>query len=812
MKISYKWLKQYIDLPDSLSPEEIALKMTMAIVEIEEVIKQADNLENIVLGVIKKIEKHPQADKLQIAQVDLGDEVVQIVCGGTNLKEKMKVAVAKIGAKVRWHGEGELVEMKKVSLRGFESSGMICASTEIGLENSFSQGETEILDLSFLDFKAGTSLAKALELDDVIFDVDNKSMTHRPDLWGHYGMAREIAAVYNKKLKDYISKEIKTENKEKLEVEVRDKKLCPRYMAVMIDGVKIEDSPEWIKKRLISAGVRPINNIVDITNYVMLDLGQPLHAFDKNNFKSNKIIVRSAEESEEFISLDNKKHKLNAENLVIADEEKVVALAGVMGGLNSEIKNNTKTIIFESANFDAVSVRKTASRLGLRTDSSARFEKTLDPNLTELALKKAVELTKEFCPNAKVVSNIVDENNFSLNKGPIEVSCEFLYSRFGEKIDKKQIIKILESLGFEVKEKKDVLVIFIPSWRATKDISIKEDIVEEVARVYGYDNFKTILPVFPIIPPKENRLRNLERKVKKILVERFAFSESLNYSFVSAKIIEKLGLDIEAFIELDNPIAKDEPFLRRNLLGGLLTNLENNFHNYDELAFFEIGKVFKIEEVGERVSQNSDELLPRQDVILSFVYLNKNNKEPFFELSNVLENLAKELGMRLRLEEAVFAEKYIHPSRVAVIVIDNGEKVGFISELHPQVQKDFGLGAKVAVVEINLNKILEEYKEKNNYEIISVYPSVLRDLAFTVDKNIKHKDIVEIIYKQNSLIKKVELFDVYFGDKIAQDKKSLAYHILFSSKEKTLETVEIDKIFEKICQELKDNFGAELRK
>ncbi|MFA5211150.1 MAG: phenylalanine--tRNA ligase subunit beta [Patescibacteria group bacterium] len=811
MKISYKWLKQYINLPDSLTAEEIALKMTMAIVEVEEIFKQGKNLENIVVGVVKKVEKHPDADKLKIAQVDLGEKTVQIVCGGTNLKEKMKVAVAKIGSKVRWHGEGDLVEMKEAKIRGVESFGMICAASELGLENMFNQGETEILDLTHLKSLAGTNLATALGLDDIIFDIDNKSMTHRPDLWGHYGMAREITAVYNKKLKEYLVKEIKSEEKEKIEVEVKETKLCPRYMAVMIDNVEVKESTSEIQERLLAAGLRPINNIVDITNYVMLDLGQPLHAFDKNNLATNKIIVRSAKENEKFFTLDGKEHNLNSDNLVIADTEKAIAIAGVMGGLNSEIKNETKTIIFESANFEPSGVRKTALKLGIRTDSSARFEKSLDPNLAELALKKAVELILKSCPKAKVVSNVVDINNFAVNKGPIEISYEFLFEKMGEEMDKKQVLKILDSLGFVVKEKKDILSVEIPSWRATKDISIKEDIVEEVARIYGYDNFKKVLPNFPIIPPQENRLRKLERKIKDILAWKFGFTENLNYSFISPKLIEKMGSEKDDFVELDNPIAKDEPFLRRDLLGSLLTNLEKNSHDYDELAFFEIGKVFKKEEPGERMEPQSDELLPRQDNLLSIVYMNKNDEKPFFELANVLNFLFKELGLKAEIENDIFTEKFIHPNRAGVISLEK-EKIGFIAELHPQTQKDFGLNYKVALLEINLNKIVEEFSEKNNYNTLSIFPPVLRDLAFTVSKDIKHKDILQTILAQDFLIKNVELFDVYEGEKISADKKSLAYHIIFSSKEKTLETNEVDKIFEKICQELKNKFGAELRK
>jgi len=375
-----------------------------------------------------------------------------------------------------------------------------------------------------------------------------------------------INKVKNLKLKKYSVKDIKEEKKIKLKVEVEDKKLCPRYMAVAIENIEIKPSPKWLQKYLLSVGLKSINNIVDITNYLLLDLGQPMHAFDKKNLIGNKIIVRRAKKGEKFITLDEQEHKLNENNLLITDEEKAIALAGIMGGLNSEIKETTTTIIYESANFEASNIRKTALDLSLRTESSARFEKSLDPHNAELALKRAVELTLEFCPEAKVISNVVDESNFKLNTGPIELDLNFLRMKIGMEIEKKKTIRILEDLGFKIKDKGEKLLVEIPTWRATKDISIPEDLVEEIARIYGYDNLKVSLPVFPVMPPERNELRILERKIKNVLFLEYGFSEVYNYSFISPEWYKKMGFEPENLIELDNPIAKDRPYLRNSLI------------------------------------------------------------------------------------------------------------------------------------------------------------------------------------------------------------------------------------------------------
>lgn len=816
MLISYKWIKNYVDLPDSLTPEELALKLTMSTVEVEGVEKQGKDLENIVVGLVKKVEKHPDADKLQVCTVFDGNEDWQVVCGGTNLYENMKVAFAKVGSRVRWHGEGNMVELAKAKIRGVESFGMICASSEIGLGELFPMKvETEILDLNSIDnieWKVGSALSESVGLNDVIIDIDNKSMTHRPDLWGHYGMAREVASLYNKKLKDYKPAKIKEEKIEKIKVEVQDIDLCPRYMAVTIDGIKIAPSPDWMQKKLLAVGLKPINNIVDITNYILFDLGQPMHAFDRRDLSDDKIIVRRAEAGEEFTTLDDKKHKLTEDDLVIADTKKAVALAGIMGGQNSEVKDDTSKIVFESANFDASNVRRSATRLGLRTDSSSRFEKSLDPNNTELALERAVELTLEFCPDAKVVSNIVDEANFKLNQGPIELPLEFLNKKIGKEIKKKEVIKILESLGFGVKEKKDILYVTIPTWRATKDISIPEDLVEEVARIYGYGNIDTQLPTFPIIPPEKNNLKLLQNKIRDILHLKFAFSEVYNYSFISPKFLDLFDIDRADLIELDNPIAKDRPYLRYSLWPNMVENLEKNSHEFDSIKIFEIGKVFDKNIPGQRIADNSDDLLPRQDTMLGLAFSSKTNEKPFYELSEAVTGLLESFNCEYEIKNLVENKNsFLHPGRCANIFV-GGELVGVVGEINPSAGQKIGIGERSAVAEINLDILVEQVAEKNKYNKLSVYPAIERDTAFLVDKAVKHVDVVTAIKNIDNLIISVELFDIFEGKNIEKNKKSMAYRITYLSDTETLRSEIVDELQKKVIKKLETDFGAQMRK
>ncbi|MBI2037548.1 MAG: phenylalanine--tRNA ligase subunit beta [Candidatus Magasanikbacteria bacterium] len=811
MLISYQWLKKYVNLPDSITAEEVAARLKASTVEVENVEFQGKNLENVVVGKVLSAEKHPNADKLKLCKVDVGNEKLQIVCGGSNVVAGMLVALAKVGAKVKWHGEGELIELKPAKIRDVESAGMICASTEIGLAELFPlKDEKEIMDITHLKARPGTPLAQVLGLNDSVLEIDNKSLSNRPDLWGHYGIAREVAVLFNKNLKEYKTDKIKPGKGGAVKVEVENTKLCPRYVAVAVSGVKVGPSPEWLKKSLSAIGLRSINNIVDITNFVMMDLGQPLHAFDAAKVVDTTIVVRAAKDGEEFITLDGEKRKLDSSMLMIADQSKALAIAGVMGGLDSGITDQTNTIIFESANFDAASIRHTSTKLGLRSDASARFEKSLDPSLAMPALQKAVELVLQICPGAKVAGKVVEASKFSVKQGPIMLSMGLLEKKIGTKISKKEVERILTQLGFEVKSKGEGFAVKIPTWRATKDISIAEDLVEEILRMYGYDKIESSLPMFAINPPEENKLRKLEREVKNILANSLSYTEVYNYSFVSGEQIAKIGDDPAKYIALDNPLSKEKPYLRRCLLLNLLENLEQNQAGNNTLKLFEIGSVFREEDSGLRTESNKDSLLPGQDTWFTAVYMEKKNNTPFWAARGVVETLSKTILPGIVVSKSGADGFARHPSRSAGLMM--GEKnVGSLYELHPKVGSNFGLEGRVGVVKINLSFVADLQQFETTYAPVPAFPAVERDLAIIVKKNIAHQDILSALLGADPLLQSVSLFDVYEGANVSAEYKSMAYHFIYRNNERTLVTEEVEKAHQKIIDILKKSFNAEVR-
>lgn len=818
MLVSFNWLKQYVNLPDSVSPEELADKLTMSTVEVEGVHRREEELTGVVVGQIKQIDKHPDADKLQVCLVDNGGQTVQVVCGGSNLRTDMKVALASPGVKVRWHGQGEPIELKKTKIRGVESAGMICQSTEIGLGSLFPISDAvEIMDLDYLDDKPGTPLAKALALNDVVFEIDNKSMTHRPDLWGHYGLAREVAALYGKALGQYDPPKIKAGKTMDIKVTVEDSELCPRYMAVAVADIKVGPSPDWLQKKLLAVGLRPINNIVDITNYILLDLGQPMHAFDANYLSSSQadkktFSVRRAKDGEEFVALDGKKYKLDPGVIAVADEDKVVDLGGMIGGLNSEINDNTTTVVYEAANFSAVAIHSASTKLGIRTESSTRFEKSLNPYNPELAMRRAVQLTLELCPGAKVVSNLADVSDYSLQLGPIELNWNFLWKKLGKELDKKQVVKILQSLGFIIKEEKESLLVKIPAWRATKDISIPEDLVEEVARIYGYDQIEPLIPLFSIKPPEVNELRRLERQVLDILVKDLGYSEVYNYSFVSAQQIRKVGDEVAKYLELDNPISEEKPYLRRNLILPLLENVIKNINFYPTLRLVEIGKTFLSEAAGVKVNKNSDDLLPRQDVWLTAVYASKKDDSPYWSARRVVESLSDYYGFNFTLDAESKLEPWRHPARFGGLVI-GGIEMGSVYEINPVIGSKLGLETRVAAVDINLNKLVKVVNEiKPTYQPLSEYPEVVRDLAVVLPDEIIYDEIIKTIRSVDPLLKKIELFDVYSGQNIGAGYKSMTFRLTYGSNERTLLADEVEAAQAKVIEQLRKKFQVEVRK
>ena len=862
MFISKTWLQDYLDLPKTLSAKELAALLTLHVVEVESVHDQAAGLEHIVVGKVMSVKRHPNADKLNLCEVSDGPsagtqgKTVQVVCGGTNVREGMLVAFAKVGAKVRWHGEGELVTLERIKIRGEESLGMICSSDEIGLGEMFPKKEAfEILDLTdVIPAKAGiqktrmdsrlrgndsvgVSLAKALGLDDVIFDIDNKSLSHRPDLWGHYGVARELGALLKKKLGAYSPPSVPSVKKGKLdtrnskqgklvngnlklEITVEDSLLCPRYMAVAIDGVNVGPSPAWLQARLRAVGAKPINNIVDITNYVMFDAGQPMHCFDaerlvgpKSEVRSLKsIVVRKAKAGEKLMALDEKECELTDEMLVIADEKRPIAIAGVIGGKESGVTDATKTIIFESANFDAASVRRTAQALGIRTESSSRFEKGLDPTNAELALRRAVQLTLEICPDARVVSDVADESKYHLSQGPIELDLDFLNKKIGMEIKKKDAADILKRLGFVVSQKKDTLSVKIPTWRATKDIAIPEDLIEEIARISGYDKISASLPSASIAPPAQDPPRQLERKIREHLAYEFGCTEVYNYSFVSPAVLERLGEDVKKYIELENPVAKDRPYVRRSLLPSMFVNLEENLHRFASVNLFEIGRVYHREEAGERAAPNSDELLPRQDTYLGMVYAAQGVDVPFYEVSQRVAGVFERLGLTVRFVKAKPKAAFAHPGRFADIFIGDA-RVGDMGELHPAFAERLGIPYRAAFAHVNLNQLVSSYMTaRHAYQELPSYPSVARDIAFIVPREVEHEQVVTALKAVDPLITEVVLFDVYEGKGISEGKKSMAYHLTYRSDEKTLEAAEVDAVHARVEKMLEKEFGAEIRK
>ncbi len=819
MLISFSWLKKYVHLPDSISAKEVAEKLKLSTVEVEGIETRGADLDNIVVGQIKSIEKHPQADKLQVCVVDLGAETVRIVCGGSNLRVDMKVVVAKVGARVKWHGEGELVELKPATIRGVASEGMICGADEVGLIELFpKKEEREVVDLGAMNAVPGTLVAEALGLNDVVFEIDNKSLSHRPDLWGHYGLAREVAVLTNREVKPYSTTPIKPGKEHTLHVEVAEKNLCSRYMAVIIEGVVITESPEWLKRALVAAGHNPINVVVDITNYILSDLGQPMHAFDARfvrgagkEEKNFRLGVRAAKEDETIETLDGVTRALDQSMLVVANDEKALAIAGVMGGKESAIQPDTTAIIFESAHFNAASVRRTGAELGLRTESSMRFEKNLDPTLCAEALARAVELMLELCPGARVTSAVVDHYPVKARPHIIEMPLDFFEKKIGAAIEQKKVVKILSQLGFVVEEKRKSFKITVPSWRATKDVCLPEDVVEEVVRVYGYAEIPATMPSFPLAPPDISVLRKIERIFVDLAVREGRCAEVYNYSFVSGQQIEKLGDDLIRSIRLDNPLSEDKPYLRRSLLPNLLENSARNLPDRDEVFLVETGKVFKAEESGPRTEWKSDELLPRQDTYGMCVMAAKKEDHPFSLVRRLAERMSTITGYVFHYQIPKENASWQHPGRMAEIWCEN-VCVGSLFELHPKVGEMYGVPARVGVCELNLTLLSEApLSLASRYQPQSNYPDIVRDVAFVVPKNVTHEQMIGVILAADPLLVNVELFDTYEGLSIGVNKKSVAFHLTFQHRERTLTAAEVDKVEEHIKTLLRNSFAAEVR-
>jgi len=775
MKISVNWLKDYVKISD---PCKSAESLTMAIAEVEDVVDLSKKFDGIIIGEVKEKKKHPNADRLNLAKVNVGKEILDIVCGASNLAVNQKIAVATIGTKL----PNGLV-IKPVAIRGEKSFGMICSEQELGLAKK-SEG-IMVLDKGA---KVGEEFSKYLNLDDVIFDIDNKSLTHRSDLFCHIGIAREIAAAESKKLLLPKLPKIKKTAK-KISVEVKDKKLCPRYEAIKLDNIKIEESPLWMQARLNSAGMRPINNIVDIANYVMLEFGQPLHAFDADKIGS-KIIVRKAKKQENIKTIDAKIRQLSEEMLVIADNKKPIAVAGVMGGFDSEVSKNTKSIILESANFYAYSIRQTARKLGLHSEAATRYEKNIAPELTNYALLRAVQLFQEIC-KAKVGSIVTDIYSARQKTIKIKLDPEKFAEFLGEKIPLTKIKSILKSLEFKISGTKN-LTIEVPYFRT--DINYEEDLYEEIARIYGYDNIKPqrlIQKLEPVANLADLKLGNSARDI----LAGFGFSESYNYSFVSQNLLQKSGFNVTENIKVLNPQSKDLQYLRTSLLPGLLDNVRLNSKRFESIKIFEIGHVY----------QNSEKKY------LSGIICGKKEKI-FYNLKGVLEGLLIKLNVACQFVQLEQTPKYLVTGKS--IEIRQGSKIiGQMGLINQGNLDQMGIKKiKVAFFELDVSELVNASRKEKKFQQIPKFPAVTLDLAFVLDKTIPAATLErEILKIGQPLLIKAKLFDVYTGKPLQPNERNLAYHLIYQDPNKTLQDQEVKTIQQKIINQLSQKFQAKIR-
>ena len=810
MKVSLSWIKDYVALPADMDLKRLAYDLTMSTVEVEDTIELGKQFDNMVVGQIKTIEQHPNADKLKVCKTDIGGEVKDIVCGGSNLSEGMKVAVALPGAMCKWHGEGELVEIKKSKLRGVESYGMICGAVEIGLADLFpTKEEAHILDLSEFDAPAGTPLADALDLNDIILEIDNKSMTNRPDLWGHYGIARELAALYHLPLKP-IAPYKSDVGQGSLTVTVEDTERCPRYVAASIENLYVKPSTYQMQSRIWKVGMRPINALVDVTNYVMLATGQPTHAFDSDHIAGH-IIVRRAAEGEKLLLLNGKELPLSTDDLVIADDAGAVGLAGVMGGAKDSILPETSRVILEVANFDAKGIRRTALRYDNRTEASARYEKAIDPERCDQALAMSMALFAELYPEMKV-TGLSDLYPKHLENAEIDVTLSWLERRLGKSLTPDDVKHKMELLGYQVTFDGDNMHVVVPTWRSTGDVSIKADIMEEVARMYGYENFEAA-PITTSFDGAINQLdKDLERKIKEYLAFRCGMQEIFTYPWMDELYVNAVLQSTEGILALSTPPSPAERLVRSSLLPNLCKAVVKNERYYDEFAIFETAQVFRDENY--TTPYDPREKLPsqRKHVAGAFVCGGKDVTTLFRKAKGVLEMMPRYThmeGFTFRQEE-----KPVWADNVVWLNVYLGEeRIGDLALLSKKVSMECGIkNLNVMLFELDQDCMKPFRSRTNSFTHLPEYPMTEYDISVLLDGQVQWKDVAQTIRGVKSeLFHGAQFVDEYRGKQVPEGKKSVTVRLAIGSKEKTLTSAEIEEVANGVINKLVKRFGAELR-
>lgn len=805
MRVSLNLIKKYVDLPKNITNDKIAYDMTLRTVEVEGVENIGEKFHDIIVGKILEVKPHPNADKLRVCIVDIGEAApVQIVCGGSNLYVGEYVVVCKPGAVVVWHGQGEPVKIEKTKMRGEESFGMICAAEEVYLSDFFPQmDETEIIDLKGIDCAPGDNIADVLDLNDTVLEIDNKSLSNRPDLWGHYGIARELSTIYNIPLKKIESYTV-DENLPKYDVEIEDTSKCSRYVAVEIDGIDERKSPIWMQAALVKCGLRPINAIVDITNYVMIATGQPLHAFDKTHVDGDKIVVRNSKKGEELLLLDNNSISLTEDDLVICDKDEPLALAGIRGGKKDSILPDTKGVLLEVASFSATAIRKTGKRFAEKTDASMRFEKGIDTQRVDEGLSLALTLIKEIFPESKIVKyNDVCPNE--TKKNVIEVSRKFLNERLGKVISDDVIKQILTSLGYEVTLDNDIYTCVVPTYRSTGDVTIKDDVMGDIARILSFDSFEAKPITITLEHSINQRKVLLEKRIMEYLAYRCGFYEIFTYPWIDEKYINAAGIDTSDAIRLATPPAPELAILRKSLIPGALEAISKNLRYYDEFKIFEVSEVYK---KGDYRPSSNDEILPVQHKSLTGAIVGKDAKKIFYELKGVLENMARYTHM-----DAITLEKGEKPNwadiNAYLSIKLNDEVIGYFGLLNVKTMNECKIKrTNVAIFELNLDSLVPFASRTNKYEKLPELPLVEKDLSIIVDEDVSWGIIHQTIKNK---VKEVEFVDVYRGNQIPEGKKSVTFKVRMISEGSTMTMEEINEKMASILKSLEKRCGAKLR-
>lgn len=794
MLISKEWLSDFVDLAGRRD-EDIAKIFTLRTAEVEGIVREGEVLDNICVGVIGEIGPHPKADRLRICLVDVGEHVpLQIVCGGSNLEIGQKVALARIGARVQWHGEGELITLEPAEIRGIKSDGMICGADEIGLAADFPKGgEKEILDLSHLKAKAGTPLAQALGKNGVLFELDNKALSNRPDLWGLRGLAREFGAVLDAKVSLPAAKTVKGKSDVALDVSVEDGALCSRYQAVVLSGVAATPSPAWMQKRLIVSGVRPINALVDVTNYVMLETGQPLHAFDFNS-AGGKIVVRKAHAGEKINALDGKTYDIPAGGLVVATKKDVIAVAGVIGGAQHAVSDATTSVVIESANFSGSSVRQTSTRMRVRTESSSRFEKSLDANNTELGLARAVELLLQIFPEARVVSKVVDQKKSVPKPGTLDLSQEDLVRSVGVGITLGTAKKILGQLGFASKGDSKKIRVTIPIFRL-KDIKGTHDLIEEVVRLVGYENIPSELPAIALRNIEELPVVAMQYRIKELCAFRHALTEVNTYAYVRPQTAALFGFALENLIELANPLSSERPYLAPSLVMNLAEVVEKNQRTQDRVAIFEIAKVFSHD---------------AQPTKLGIALSDKRSKNNFADVREIVSRLGRELGYEFTVAVPAEYEGWWKRGSVGLVMC-NGFTVGAISALDTSVRGKMGIERDVVFAEIDLSMALAIKPAAKTYVQTSAFQGSVRDVAAVVAETVTADALCAAVSGAHVFVRDVQIFDIFRSAQIGESKKALAFHVTYRSDDHTLTGEELDAAHAAVVAVVTKKFDAHIR-